>query len=284
MTEEQLLLLAVIAARSAGEAILEVYESDFAVEHKDDKSPLTLADRRAHDVITGHLAEIPPPVLSEEGRDIPYDERKNWDVFWLVDPLDGTKEFVKRNGEFTVNIALVRGGRPVLGVIYVPVTRRMYFASEGLGAFLITDETSIPADTPGGADSGARFKALCLKASRLPLLRSDRPFTVVGSRSHPSEEFVEFTAKVRGDRGDLEIIPAGSSLKFCLIAEGKADLYPRFGPTMEWDTAAGQAVVECSGGRVLDKDTLLPLAYNKQSLRNPFFIAERGGFSVRGSR
>ena len=272
------------AALNAGSAILEVYQSDFAVETKDDKSPLTLADRRSHEVIASALKDTCLPVLSEEGRDIPYEQRKHWEYFWLVDPLDGTKEFIKRNGEFTVNIALIHKTRPVMGVVYVPVKDVLYFGGEGLGAYKITDaretldvrrETITEHDDPESVIPACQesfLEDMVQSAVRLPLPREEgRPYTVIASRSHMSKETEEYLDKVRAEHGELEIISAGSSLKFCLVAEGLADEYPRFGPTMEWDTAAGQAVVEGAGGRVISHATGGSLAYNKESLLNPYF-------------
>ncbi len=257
-------------SHEAGTAILEVYNSDFAVEQKDDKSPLTLADRRSHEIIACQLASLPAcqlPLLSEEGRNISYDERKSWDMFWLVDPLDGTKEFVKRNGEFTVNIALIQNGRPLLGVIYVPVKNIFYFASEGLGSYKFElSNAVVPASIEG----------LLNISSRLPIAHCPLPsaslITVIGSRSHMSPETEQFINDLKTRHEKVDFLAAGSSLKFCLIAEGKADVYPRFGPTMEWDTAAGQAIVEQAGGRVLRADSREPLSYNKENLLNPSFI------------
>ena len=241
------------AAREAGAAILEVYKTDFNVEHKADNSPLTVADKRSHEIIVRRLCGIenaPFPVLSEEGRDIPYESRRNWEYFWVVDPLDGTKEFVKRNGEFTVNIALVHKDRPVLGVIYVPVRETIYCAALGSGVYR--------------EDKDGREK--------LPLKQRPEHFTVAGSRSHANKELTSFieTAKMR--YGEVDVISAGSALKFCLVAEGRADVYPRFGPTMEWDTAAGHIIVEEAGGSASKS-----LTYNKPNLVN-------GNFLVAGPR
>jgi 3'(2'), 5'-bisphosphate nucleotidase len=260
-------------SREAGKAILEVYGSDFAIEHKGDNSPLTLADRRSHEVIAGGLASLQAgklPVLSEEGKNIPYRERKGWELFWLVDPLDGTKEFIRRNGEFTVNIALIQKGRPVLGVIYLPTKNLEYFGAEGMGSYML-DRGNAPV-----ADS---LDAILNAAVRLPLAPHPSPLapriTVIGSRSHMSAETEHFISRLRSQDSEIKFISAGSSLKFCLIAEGNADVYPRFAPTMEWDTAAGQAIVEQSGGSVLRADTLVPLSYNKENLLNPWFVAGR---------
>jgi 3'(2'), 5'-bisphosphate nucleotidase len=260
-------------SHEAGTAILEVYNSDFAVEQKNDKSPLTLADKRSHEIIAHRLAGLPAcqlPLLSEEGSIIPYDERKTWDMYWLVDPLDGTKEFVKRNGEFTVNIALIQKGHPILGVIYIPVKNVFYFASLGLGSYKF--ELS-------NAEVPASIKGLLNISSRLPLAPCLLPLasliTVIGSRSHMSLETEQFINDLKAKYKEVDFLAAGSSLKFCLIAEGKAEVYPRFGPTMEWDTAAGQAIVEQAGGRVLRAGSQEPLSYNKENLLNPSFIVYR---------
>ena len=261
-------------AKKAGEAIMEVYDSEFAVELKDDRSPLTLADKNAHIVITNALKELYPeiPILSEEGKDIPYEERKIWGKFWLVDPLDGTKEFIKRNGEFTVNIALIENNRPVLGVIYVPVKRTMYFAQKGLGAYKIENVADITLCHPEEhSDEGFEIK----KASRLPLDSKRKLFIIIGSRSHMSKETEEYIEERRQKYGKVEVISSGSSLKFCLIAEGKADAYPRFAPTMEWDTGAGQAIAQEAGAKVIEANSEVELRYNKENLLNPWFLVTR---------
>lgn len=237
-------------AREAGGRILQVYETDFAVERKDDKSPLTQADLAAHNVITSRLGKLEPhyPVLSEESAEMSFEQRAAWDCFWLVDPLDGTREFVKRNGEFTVNIALITKHSPVLGVIYVPVSATTYYAARGQGAFK--------------QDADGQTHRIHVRS-----LPDDR-ITVAGSRSHGNDATRAFIGRL----GDVEMISIGSSLKTCLVAEGRADVYPRFGPTSEWDTAAAQCVVEEAGGHLTDTE-LKPLRYNtKASLINPHFI------------
>jgi 3'(2'), 5'-bisphosphate nucleotidase len=276
---DKLILTAIIAAKRAGEAILEVYGSDFEVEQKDDKSPLTLADKRSNDIITDVLEQTitvnssTVPILSEEGKEIPYDERKKWEYFWLVDPLDGTKEFVKRNGEFTVNIALIHKHKPVLGIIYIPVKDVFYFAAINFGTYKLENSEIVTGDLS--------IKELIDKSERLPLNNNNKAsLTVIGSRSHTSEEFSEFVRRLNEKYEKVEFISSGSSLKLCLVAEGIADVYPRFGPTMEWDTAAGQAIVEQAKGRVMDTQTNEPLNYNKNNLLNPFFIVSGQGFSL----
>ena len=246
--------IAIEGAVAAGNEILEVYESDFAVEHKDDKSPLTLADKRGHLKIMSYLENTPYPVLSEEGKHLSYDERKEWNRFRLVDPLDGTKEFIKRNGEFTVNIALVENGVPVMGVIYVPVKDTIYIGSEE-GAFKYE----------AYAAGGSRKEAL-------PLPKGNRSYTVVGSRSHMSPETEAFFEEKKKEYGEVEVMAVGSSLKLCMVAEGKADAYPRYAPTMEWDTGAGHAIALAAGFNVKKYNTTEPLAYNKEDLLNPWFL------------
>lgn len=257
--------LAVEAAIRAGEAIMEVYTSpttDWEVERKADNSPLTLADRRSHAVIAPALETTGIPVLSEEGAHLPYEERCHWRTLWIVDPLDGTKEFLKRNGEFTVNIALVADAVPVLGVIFVPVTRVLYIGSEA-GAF----KAIVPERV---YDLGA----MTLEAIAATRRSDDRPFTVVASRSHLSAETQEYIDALRTEHPDLEMVSAGSSLKLCLVAEGKADVYPRFAPTMEWDTAAGHAICRAAEAEVWHTDSNTPLRYNKENLLNPWFIVK----------
>ena len=237
-------------AVTAGARILEIYDSDFAIEHKDDKSPLTEADLAAHRTIVAGLQELTPdiPVLSEESASIPFAERSRWTRYWLVDPLDGTREFIKRNGEFTVNIALIHAGRAELGVVYVPVQRLCYFACAGGGAFKQAGDA---------APERIRVRAL-----------SGGPVVVAGSRSHGGDSLQRFL----GNLGEHELVSLGSALKSCLVAEGRADIYPRLGPTSEWDTAAAQCVVEEAGGRVTGMD-MQPLRYNtKDSLLNPHFF------------
>jgi 3'(2'), 5'-bisphosphate nucleotidase len=265
-----LLPVVINTAHLAGAAILEVYGTEFTVEHKKDNSPLTMADQRSHDIIMSGLNSIPSPqlpVLSEEGKNIPYEDRQAWQDFWLVDPLDGTKEFIRRNGEFTVNIALIHMGSPVMGVIHLPVKGITYFGAEGLGSY----RTELSAGAAWNS-----IDAILGAAVKLPLVAAHpAPFTVIGSRSHMSGETQQYINSLKEEAGEIEFISAGSSLKFCLIAEGKADQYPRFAPTMEWDTAAGQAIVEQAGGTVLEVSGQQPMHYNKEILLNPWFIAKK---------
>jgi len=248
---QECLTISLLAAIKAGEAILSVYQGHIDVTYKDDKSPLTLADERAHDVILNYLSSKASgqiPLLSEEGKHLQYDERKSWEYFWLVDPLDGTKEFIKRRGEFTVNIALIKKDRPVLGVVFVPAVDSLYFAAEGLGSYKVNSANTLEPflnNVGSTTDYSALIEQVVDLAKRLP---QDQPgnglekkLTVVGSRSHGS-------------------------------AAGSAHIYPRLSPTMEWDTAAGQCVVEQSGGVVLRVDKKMALDYNKRDLRNPEFF------------
>lgn len=259
-----LLLLAIKASLKAGEEILKVYESDFAVEHKDDRSPLTMADKNAHNTICELLKDADLPVLSEEGKSIDYSVRNKWDYFWMVDPLDGTKEFIKRNGEFTVNIALIHEQRAVLGVIYVPVTKVLYFAAEGVGSFKL-EISGIVEDSLEGIIS---------QSTQIPVAHPQKKYTVVASRSHLSEETEMFIDGLKTVHKELDFISSGSSIKLCLVAEGAADVYPRFAPTMEWDTAAGQAICEIAGKTVTDYTTNKNLQYNKENLLNNWFIVK----------
>ncbi|NIQ92349.1 MAG: 3'(2'),5'-bisphosphate nucleotidase CysQ [Deltaproteobacteria bacterium] len=273
---------ALIAATKAGEAILEVYHGEIDVSYKEDDSPLTLADKRAHSAIADHLSSDSTrsiPILSEEGKHTPYEERQGWEYYWLVDPLDGTKEFVKRSDEFTVNIALIKKNRPVLGVVFLPAIGSLYFAAEGLGSYKLEDVGAIGQLVAGAGEffeEERPLKQLIEAAIRLPVQQSFNKSTdqlnLVGSRSHGTEALSEFVEKVKQQYRKVDFVPAGSALKLCLVAEGSADIYPRFGPTMEWDTAAGHCVVEQSGGKVVDMKKKAPLDYNKKDLHNPYFV------------
>lgn len=237
-------------AIDAGEAIMQIYQSgNFDIEQKSDQSPLTKADLASHRLIVAALQKLTPkiPLLSEEDAEISYQERSKWQQYWLIDPLDGTKEFIKKNGEFTVNIALIENGTATLSVIDVPAQKTTYSAAKGRGAFKYKN--------------GKRQPIKAMKNAR------PKPI-VVGSRSHAAAELTAYLQRL----GPHDLISMGSSLKFCLIAEGKADLYPRFGPTSEWDTAAAQCIVEQAGGKVVTLDDT-PLRYNsKESLLNPHFM------------
>lgn len=264
--KKELLALAIFAAVEAGNEIVEVYHSkDFEIELKSDFSPLTIADQRAHHAIVSVLDVLNIPILSEEGNHQEYEIRKNWKYCWIVDPLDGTKEFIKRNDEFTVNIALVEDGKPIIGVIYVPVYRQLYFSEKNLGAFK-ADQVDF---------WGGDLDQLIQKSTSLPV-RSDRKSVVaVASRSHLNQNTKDFIENLQADNSNVELISRGSSLKLCMVAEGEADVYPRFAPTMEWDIAAGHAIVSASGGVVLQMESELELSYNKENLLNPWFICKR---------
>ncbi len=294
---------AVLAAIQAGEAILKIYDQDFEVETKADNSPLTAADKASHEIIVEALEKTPYPVLSEESAAVTYDERKGWGTYWLVDPLDGTKEFIKKNGEFTVNIALIENGVPVAGIVYVPVQDTLYVGSM---------------DVEGGKPKawksvGCMAKsvdkliesAAVLSTSNFPQSTEQRALRVVASKSHCNDETRDFIAQLEKRYGEVELVSRGSSLKLCMVAEGSADIYPRIAPTMEWDTAAAHAVVCAAGGAVFEFDPALPanayqcgtlnevgeraenpststlphstktpraLRYNKENLLNPYFV------------
>lgn len=259
------------AALRAGEKITEIYTGydDFFVSLKADNTPLTIADCQAHFIIKKHLSQTRIPLLSEEGRDMFYEERCGWDLFWLVDPVDGTEEFIKRNGEFTVNIALMQDNRPLLGVIYVPTSHTIYFSDPDRGAFCKTD-------VEAGKDSDLSITEIFHKAIRLPLHKPvvEGLARVAMSRLHQNIDAQEVIERMEQRYDSVEIMEYGSSLKFCLAAEGSVDYYLRTTETMEWDTAAGEAIAEAAGLRVLSLDGV-PLAYNKEELTNPPFVCGR---------
>lgn len=261
--------LAVKAALLAGEEILKIYNdenSDFGVEIKADNSPLTIADKMSNKVICEQLTSSSLPILSEEIKSNPYSERQDWDSLWIVDPLDGTKEFIKRNGEFTVNIALVKNGAPILGVIYIPVKKTLYFGAKTEGAYKIENFA---------LENFKGIVPLIQESSPMPCCNQEREFRVVASRSHLSPETEEFIEKQKSAHPNLEMISVGSSIKICLVCEGSADVYPRFAPTMEWDTAAGDAIARSMGLRCTLTDEKTPLQYNKENLLNPWFIIKK---------
>lgn len=271
------------AALQAGAEILEVYaEEDFGIEHKADDSPLTRADRRAHEIIVRELSSTGLPLLSEEGAKIPPGERQKWALYWLIDPLDGTKEFIKRNGEFTVNIALMapadlKDGKnanspyhaPIAGVVYVPVKDIAYVGLKDQGAWKIEGARKIE------ATSKSPFEGMKNTGLELPIGDPwSRPFSAVMSRSHNSPETEACVADLEASFGPAERVSSGSSIKLCLVAEGTADVYPRFAPTMEWDTAAGDAICRAAGCSVTEQDGRTPLRYNKEDLHNPWFLVQ----------
>ncbi len=240
----------VTIAKEAGDAIMQVYKQNFEVEYKQDSSPLTLADKKANDIIETGLNQLSVnfPILSEEGRSIPYEDRKHWEYFWLVDPLDGTKEFVKKNDEFTVNIALIYKDTPVLGVVYAPALDMCYWAKQDEGAF--KDGQKLPLKT---------------KEQR-------NTYKIVASRSHMSDDTQAFIDAIDTNK-EKELVSIGSSLKICLVAEGEADIYPRLGSTMEWDTGAAHAIISESGGMLLLHGCDNVVRYNRKLLVNSYFIA-----------
>lgn len=259
---QELLKIAIEASIRAGKEILNIYVTDFKVDAKDDDSPLTVADKNANDIINSFLQPTQIPIISEENKQTDFSERQKWDSCWIVDPLDGTKEFIKKNGEFTVNIALIKAGIPVLGVIYVPVAKALYFtAADGLKSF----KTILASDVDFSVSEILK-EAQQITPSSLP-----NKIRVVGSRSHLNEATKDFIENLPKST-KVEIVSKGSSLKFCLVAEGEADVYPRFAPTMEWDTAAGQAICQSAGVKVIDQDTKEPMRYNKQNLLNSYFL------------
>jgi|TARA_R110002020_G_scaffold191187_1_gene390916 3'(2'), 5'-bisphosphate nucleotidase len=261
MTNETNLHTAILAAIAAGKEIMAIYSTDFDVEEKSDNSPLTIADKNANDVINTFLEKLDIPIISEENKQTPYEIRKHWSRCWIVDPLDGTKEFVKRNGEFTVNIALIENGVPILGVIYVPVTKTLYYTA--------ADATKALRCVVVEEDNMTIEKILDASEEIKPTTHSTVALRVVGSRSHLNDETKRFIENL-GQQ--TEIVSKGSSLKFCLVAEGNADVYPRFAPTMEWDTAAGHAICRAVGLNVTIAETKEPLQYNKENLLNPYFL------------
>ncbi|MBN2163218.1 MAG: 3'(2'),5'-bisphosphate nucleotidase CysQ [Pontiellaceae bacterium] len=277
MNTNELMKIAAECAIQAGEAMLEIYAQDFEVEFKSDDSPLTAADKAAHRIIVAALEQTPYPVLSEESAAVSYEERSSWTTYWLVDPLDGTKEFIKKNGEFTVNIALIDQGIPVAGVVYVPVEATLYLGLEN-GAFKVAQCVGKSIDELIGSATSCRI-------SQSP----STPLRIVASKSHCNDETRSFIADLEARYGAVELVSRGSSLKLCMVAEGSADIYPRIAPTMEWDTAAAHAVVRAAGGAVFEFNPSVSAAdylctpdaqesfsamlrYNKENLLNPYFV------------
>tara|TARA_B100001059_G_scaffold197248_1_gene202586 strand:+ start:1616 stop:2407 length:792 start_codon:yes stop_codon:yes gene_type:complete len=258
----ELLSIAIIASVKAGEAIMKVYSNKIDVVYKEDESPLTLADKNANKIINKYLVKSKIPIISEENKILTYEERKNWKQCWIVDPLDGTKEFIKRNGEFTVNIALIKNNKPIIGVIYVPVSKTLYFTSDNASK---SYKTLLKTDT-------IIIDEIFNNAVQIfPTQKKNNILRIVGSRSHLNDTTKNYISKIE-KKNKTRIVSKGSSLKFCLVAEGEAEIYPRFAPTMEWDTAAGQAICEAVGVKVIDVTTNEPLKYNKQNLLNPHFL------------
>lgn len=257
---------AIEAAICGGNEILKIYidpEADFSIEKKADNSPLTAADKASHRTIEKILEKTEIAVLSEEGKKISYETRKNWDIFWLIDPLDGTKEFIKRNNDFTVNIALIKKNRPILGVIFVPVSKTLYIGGQETGAWKMNE-----------VNKNISFSEIKKTGTKLPSKNNKGKYMVVGSRSHLSVETQIYIDRLKRTHPNLEMVSRGSSLKICMVAEGEANEYPRFGPTMEWDTAAGHAIANAANKKLWHTNFEEELSYNKKSLLNPHFIVK----------
>ena len=262
MKLSQNLKLAIDASIQAGKKIIEIYNSDnFNLEYKLDDSPLTIADTASNKIIENILEASNIPILSEEGNILDFNNRKNLKQLWIVDPLDGTKEFIKKNNEFTVNIALIENSKPVIGVIYAPALNVLYFSEKKLGAYKILINNSDEFDHSNPL--------------RLPLVEKFNEYKVLTSRSHLNDKTLDYIDNLKVNNLKVVSIPMGSSLKFCLLAEGLADCYPRFSPCMEWDTAAGQIICEEAGFKVIDLKTMKPIVYNRENLINNYFIAKK---------
>jgi 3'(2'), 5'-bisphosphate nucleotidase len=262
------------AALRAGAAIMEVYkgEKDYGIDLKRDLTPITEADLKAHAVIKEYLGPTHIPLLSEEGREMRFDERRDWDMFWLVDPLDGTKEFIKGNNEFTVNIALVVNNRPVVGIIYVPWYEKVYFCEKGHGSFM---RTGVAPDF----EAELTYEEIFAGAVGLPLKRErNSPLRIAVSRSHRNSDTEPYIEAMRERFPDAVLVEQGSSYKFCMLAEGEIDYYPRTTHTYEWDTAAGEIILSDTGGTTKSLPELGKFAYNKESLLNPWFVCRSGNF------
>ena len=261
----KLIEIAIQASIKAGLEILKIYHQNFDVAYKNDNSPLTQADKNANDSIMSFLEETNIPIISEENKQVDFSERQKWRKCWIVDPLDGTKEFINKNGEFTVNIALIDNGTPQIGVIYVPVTKELYVGN-------VLENKSYKVTITTNFD----INNVCIKENLIIPNTKNKDIKVVGSRSHMNQATETFLNKLKAENDSVEVVSKGSSLKFCLVAEGKADIYPRFAPTMEWDTAAGQAICEAVNLQVISTETNKSLRYNKENLLNPYFICHNG--------
>lgn len=265
------LKIAISACLDAGKAVMEIYKTSFTVEYKTDKSPLTEADKEANKIINSYLQVTDTPIISEESKVLDFEERRSWERCWVVDPVDGTREFLKKNGEFTINIALVDRNIPVYGVIYAPALKRLYFAD-------VRQEKAYKVSLKTNQDTLETI--LSNKKILIPNRESKAFIKVLTSRSHLNKETAEYIDHLKAKYANIKIERMGSSLKFCVIAEGKADMYPRFGTTMEWDTAAGQAICNSVGCTVSRMEDDLPLNYNKERLLNPDFLVYRKGFKL----
>ncbi len=273
---KKMLLLALKASIVAGRKIMEVYRTELDINYKADNSPITIADENAHKSIEESLKHSGLPILSEEGKDIPYSVRSSWEMFWLVDPIDGTKEFISRNGEFTVNIALICNGQPELGVVFAPALDLVYFGLMFHGAYKMEEAFSFFTDEILDELNGDSWELVSKSASRLPTMpEGPDGYTIVGSRSHGGRDLEDYLDLMRRCHGEVKFRPAGSSIKICLVAEGTAHQYPRLGPTMEWDTAAGHAIAAAAGAGLYEYQSDKSLVYNKKDLHNPWFIVER---------
>jgi|SRR5690554_3597262 3'(2'), 5'-bisphosphate nucleotidase len=270
----QLLEQAIYAALQGGTEIMRIYTSEeIEVETKADNSPLTQADIAASNAIEAILKKTDIPIICEETSHTPFKERKKWDYVWIVDPLDGTKEFIARNNEFTVNIALIHNHKPILGVIYVPADDTIYFGLEKNGSYML-ENTSISL-------SEIRYEHIVDKARLLPFFQKGQEYNIVASRSHLSAETEQFISNIQKSHPSAQTVSIGSSLKFCLVANGHAQIYPRFGPTCEWDTAAGDAIARAAGCTTYNAETHKYIEYNtKEDFFNPFFIVERRETSI----
>jgi 3'(2'), 5'-bisphosphate nucleotidase len=255
-----LLKKAIEASILGGQEILNIYKKeDFNIEYKDDNSPVTIADKLASKKITKTLKDTLIPILSEEEEIAPYTKRKLWNKLWIIDPLDGTKEFIKKNGEFCVNIAYTENNTPVFGVIYIPTTKELFYGGKLIGAFKI--------------DNITEYKSISIiKPTILPTHKNKNKIVVTGSRSHGDEKTTAFYNEIKSNNKNVDFLKVGSAIKFCRVAEGKVDYYPRFHPCMEWDTAAGHAIVQGIGKEIYNANTNTPLVYNKESLFSPHFI------------
>lgn len=266
-TQDEMYALAIDASIQAGAEIAAIYNKDFEVNFKADQSPLTAADLASHKCIEALLADTQLPLLSEEGNEIPWSTRQIWSSYWLIDPLDGTKEFVKRNGEFTVNIALIENGFPIFGVIFIPAENQLFFGGKGIGCyrFILMDER--PLHEKNTLDEWKRA------ADKLPVnAQLSTDIRVMLSRSHVSEKTEQWLSELKTHFASIKSVNVGSSIKFCRVAEGMVQIYPRFSPTMQWDTAAGQAIAEGAGMHVVSWPDKVRLSYHRENLLNPHFM------------
>ncbi|MFW5792906.1 MAG: 3'(2'),5'-bisphosphate nucleotidase CysQ [Bacteroidota bacterium] len=258
--------IAVNAALNAGEEVIKIYAQDFHEEIKDDGTPITIADKKANSCILDNLKKTKLPVVSEESRIADYNERKNWDYYWLIDPIDGTKEFINKNGEFTINIALMKKDSPIAGIIFVPAINQLYFGVDNAGSYSIEiDNKNI---------SYLSLQKLLSTSKKLTTPESPTNiYNIAVSRSHLNNRTKSFIEKIKTKSTQINLIETGSSLKFCRLCEGICNIYPRYGKTFEWDIAAGHAILAANGGELYDVNTLKPLKYNKTEMLNPYFMA-----------